>query len=85
AHGAQARIALDRAPIGAWGWGPLVRGLVPALGATALVTALGRLLFAAAPITNVALLYFLPVMLAATRYGLATGVITGLVASLAYN
>lgn len=66
-------------------WRRLAAGLVPALGATALVTALGRLLFAAAPITNVALLYFLPVMLAATRYGLATGVLTGLVASLAYN
>jgi two-component system sensor histidine kinase KdpD len=66
-------------------WRRVVSGLVPGLGATALVTALGRLLFAAAPITNVALLYFLPVMLAATRYGLASGVLTGLAASLAYN
>jgi two-component system sensor histidine kinase KdpD len=85
AHGAAPRVALAQPLLGMATWGATLRGLVPALAATALVTALGRLLFAAAPITNVALLYFLPVMLAATRYGLATGVITGLAASLAYN
>ena len=64
----------------------LPAGLVPSLAATALVTALGQLIFSArGNITNVGLLYLLPVMLAATRYGLATGVVTGLVASLAYN
>ncbi|NML93868.1 DUF4118 domain-containing protein [Novosphingobium olei] len=61
-------------------------GLVPSFLATALVTALGQAIFARGNnITNVGLLYLLPVLFAATRYGLATGILTGLVASLAYN
>jgi two-component system sensor histidine kinase KdpD len=43
------------------------------------------LLSAAENLTNVGLLYLLPVMLAATRYGLRTGIVTGLISSLAYN
>lgn len=61
-------------------------GLVPGLAATALVTIVGRAIAVAGNnITNVALLYLLPVLLVATRYGLLTGVVTGLVATLAYN
>jgi K+-sensing histidine kinase KdpD len=39
----------------------------------------------AGSITNIGLLYLLPVMVAATRYGVRTGVVTGLASSLAYN
>ncbi|WP_408590491.1 DUF4118 domain-containing protein [Novosphingobium sp.] len=64
----------------------LPSGLVPSLGMAALVTALGKAIFTLRDnITNVGLLYLLPVMFAATRYGLATGVLTGLACSLAYN
>lgn len=51
----------------------------------ALVTLVGNLIASLGNITNIALLYLLPVMLAATRYGLWTGFATGLVSSLAYN
>lgn len=67
---------------GAWG---KPGGYLVALGLTALVTALGLAIFAGEGITNTGLLYLLPVMVAATRYGLRTGVVTGLVSSLAYN
>ena len=66
---------------GAWG---RPRDYLVALGTTALVTLLGVALFSA-NITNAGLLYLLPVMFVATRYGLRPGVITGLVSSLAYN
>jgi two-component system sensor histidine kinase KdpD len=66
------------------GWGsPL--GYVVSLGLVALVTLIGATIFALGNVTNVGLLYLLPVMAAATRYGVRTGVITGLVSSLAYN
>jgi two-component system sensor histidine kinase KdpD len=51
----------------------------------ALVTFFGILIFGHGSITNIALLYLLPVMLAATRYGLRNAVTTALVSSLAYN
>ncbi len=51
----------------------------------ALVTAFGELIFSAESVTNVGLLFLLPVMVAASRYGLRVGIVTGLVASLAYN
>lgn len=60
-------------------------GHAVSLGLTALVTVLGKVLFERGNIANVGLLYLLPVMVAATRYGLRTGVVTSLVSSLAYN
>lgn len=51
----------------------------------AAVTLVGNLIFVRGNITNVGLLFLLPVMVAATRYGLRTGVATGLASSLAYN
>ncbi len=56
-----------------------------ALGLTALVTALGYYITSIGSITNVALLYLLPVMAAATRFGLRPAVVTAVVSSLAYN
>jgi two-component system sensor histidine kinase KdpD len=66
------------------GWGT-PRNYAVALALTVLVTAIGVGLFSATNITNIGLLYLLPVMVAATRYGLRTGIVTGLVSSLAYN
>lgn len=51
----------------------------------ALVTLLGELIFSAESVTNVGLLFLLPVMATASRYGLRLGIITSLVSSLAYN
>ena len=65
-------------------WGPL-SGYGVALGLSALITFIGKVMFERGSITNIGLLYLLPVMLAATRYGLRTGIIAGLVCSLAYN
>ncbi|MDP9057827.1 MAG: sensor histidine kinase KdpD [Pseudomonadota bacterium] len=60
-------------------------GYALALALTALVTLFGISVSALGNITNIALLYLLPVLFAATRYGLRTGMTTGLVCSLAYN
>lgn len=60
-------------------------GYAVSLALTATVTGLGWLLSAAENLTNVGLIYLLPVMVAATRYGLRTGIVTGLASSLAYN
>ncbi|MDE2404564.1 MAG: sensor histidine kinase KdpD [Sphingomonadales bacterium] len=51
----------------------------------ALVTLIGAAIFSVGAITNLGLLYLLPVTFAATRYGLRTGLVTGLACSLAYN
>jgi two-component system sensor histidine kinase KdpD len=67
---------------GAWG---RLRDYLVALGLIALVTAVGAALFSAGNITNVGLLYLLPVMIVATRYGMRPGVITSLASSLCYN
>ncbi|WP_374410947.1 DUF4118 domain-containing protein [Novosphingobium colocasiae] len=67
---------------GAWG---SLEGYLLSLGMTGLVTLLGAALFARGNITNIGLLFLLPVLFAATRYGLRSGVVTGLVSSLAYN
>ncbi|MGN6358555.1 MAG: DUF4118 domain-containing protein [Novosphingobium sp.] len=67
---------------GSWG---KPGGYFVSLGLTTLVTVLGIAIFAGESITNIGLLYLLPVMVAATRYGLRTGIATGLVSSLAYN
>jgi len=65
-------------------WGKPV-GYLVSLGLIAAVTGIGLLLSAAENLTNVGLIFLLPVMVAATRYGLRTGIVTGLVSSLAYN
>ncbi|RJF93662.1 sensor histidine kinase [Sphingomonas cavernae] len=49
------------------------------------VTALGRLLFAILDLENVALLYLVPVMVAASLFGLRAGLFTGALSSLSYN
>ena len=67
---------------GAWG-SPV--GYLVSLGLTAAVTLLGTLILSSGNITDLGLLYLLPVMVAATRYGLRTGVAAGLASSLAYN
>jgi len=65
-------------------WGtPL--GYVVSLGLVALVTLVGVSIASFGNITNIALLYLVPVLVAATRYGLRTGVVTGIAGSLAYN
>lgn len=60
-------------------------GLLASLGLTALATVVSLALFAEGAIANVGLLYLIPVLIAATRFGLAIGVVTGLASSLAYN
>ena len=60
-------------------------GYAVSLGLTALVTLIGMVIFRHGNIANIGLLFLLPVMVAATRYGLQTGVVTGLASSLAYN
>ena len=65
-------------------WGPLA-GYGLSLALTALVTLAGLAIFARGNIMNIGLLFLLPVLFAATRYGLRTGIVTGLASSLAYN
>jgi two-component system sensor histidine kinase KdpD len=65
-------------------WGSAT-GYAVSLGLTALITILGMVIFARGNITNIGLLFLIPVMVAATRYGLRTGIVTGLASSLAYN
>ena len=65
-------------------WGSPVDYIV-SLGLVVAVTVLGATIFSLGNITNIGLLYLLPVMVAATRYGVRPGVVTGLVSSLAYN
>ena len=65
-----------------WGspWGYLWSILL-----VALVTFVGASIYSLGHITNIAMLFLLPVMFAATRYGLRTGIVTGLACALAYN
>jgi two-component system sensor histidine kinase KdpD len=65
-----------------WGSGA---GYAVSLALVAAVTVAGASLFEFGNIANAGLLYLLPVMVAATRFGLRTGIVTGLVSSLAYN
>ncbi|MCW1381582.1 DUF4118 domain-containing protein [Novosphingobium sp. KCTC 2891] len=65
-------------------WGTL-RGYLEALGLVAAMTLLGAGLFTRGAIADIGLLYLVPVMFAATRHGLVTGIVTGLGSSLAYN
>lgn len=80
--GPSAPVARTRRSAGSWG---TLRGYIVSLGLTSLVTLVGWALLTAESLTNVGLLYLLPVMVGATRYGVRTGVVTGLVSSLAYN
>jgi two-component system sensor histidine kinase KdpD len=71
------RIAPDR-------WGTPA-GYAISLGLVALVTLIGHSISSLGNVTNIALLYLFPVLVAATRHGLRTGLVTGLASSLAYN
>ena len=74
-------VGARRAP-GAWG---RPRDYLVALALVAFVALLGAGLFTAGNIANAGLLFLMPVMIAASRYGLRVGVVTSLAASLAYN
>ncbi|MBO9623328.1 MAG: sensor histidine kinase KdpD [Sphingomonas sp.] len=65
-------------------WGA-PQGYAVSLLLVALITVLGTSIFVFGNVTNTGLLYLVPVMVAATRYGLRTGIVTGLASSLAYN
>ena len=60
-------------------------GYAISLGLVALVTLAGVSISGLGNITNVALLYLLPVLVAASRFGLRAGLVAGLASSLAYN
>ena len=84
----QPAVAADRSGRkgGAWSgpWGtPSGYGIT--LAAVAIVTALASALFHILDLGNVALLYLLPVMAAASLYGLRTGLFAGVASSVAYN
>jgi len=79
---ARGRPAGERLPRQAWG---SPAGYLVSLGLTVLITLAGLAIFARGNITNIGLLFLIPVLVAATRYGLRTGVVTGLASSLAYN
>jgi two-component system sensor histidine kinase KdpD len=64
---------------------PAARAYLLAAALVAGTTAIGRLLLAAIALSNVALLYLVPVMIAAASHGLRAGLFTGLLSSLAYN
>ncbi|GGE78154.1 sensor histidine kinase [Sphingomonas prati] len=66
------------------GWGT-PSGYAITLLLVGLVTAVGSALFHILDLGNVALLYLLPVMVAASLFGLRTGLFAGLASSLAYN
>jgi two-component system, OmpR family, sensor histidine kinase KdpD len=66
------------------GWGA-PSGYLASLLAVAGVTALASALFHILNLGNIALLYLLPVMAAASLYGLRTGLFAGVLSSLAYN
>jgi len=60
-------------------------GYAATLASVAVVTALASALFHVLDLGNVALLYLLPVMAAASLYGLRAGLFAGIASSLAYN
>ena len=66
------------------GWGSAT-GYLFAIATMAGVTAVGLALRHVLNLGNVALLYLLPVMAAASLFGLRTGLFAGIAASLAYN
>ncbi|RST31523.1 sensor histidine kinase KdpD [Sphingomonas ginkgonis] len=74
--------ARHKARGGSWGsaW-----GYAATSGMVAVVTAFASALAHILDLGNIALLYLLPVMAAASLYGLRTGLVAGLLSSLAYN
>lgn len=66
------------------GWGKPEGYAVSAL-LVGLVTLVGTSIYVLGDITNVALLFLVPVMAAATVYGLRTGLFAGLLSALCYN
>jgi two-component system sensor histidine kinase KdpD len=56
-----------------------------ALAMVAVMTALGRLLLEVIDLSNISLLYLVPVMFAAATFGVRAGLFAGLASSLAYN
>ena len=76
------RGGIEPPAVGRWG---KPRHYALALGLVALVAIFGVILSEAGNIANAGLLFLLPVMIAASRYGLRVGIVTSLVASLAYN
>jgi two-component system sensor histidine kinase KdpD len=71
------RVRLDR-------WGSPA-GYGASLALVALVTLIGHTISSLGNVTNIALVYILPVLVAATRFGLRTGLVTGIACSVAYN
>lgn len=69
-------------PSGNWG---KPSGYLVSAALVAIVTAIGASIYALGSITNIGLLFLIPVMAAATLYGLRTGIFTGLLSSLCYN
>ncbi|MFC3580083.1 sensor histidine kinase [Sphingomonas hylomeconis] len=69
---------------GRTGWGA-PSGYAITAGLIVVITALASALFHVLNLGNVALLYLLPVMVAASLFGLRTGLFAGIVSSLAYN
>ncbi len=65
-------------------WGPPI-GYAISTVLVALVTLLGVSIYTLGEITNIGLVYLIPVLFAATRYGLRTGLFAGLLSSLCYN
>ncbi|WP_298814165.1 sensor histidine kinase KdpD [uncultured Sphingomonas sp.] len=66
------------------GWGSPT-GYALTLAGVAAITAVASALFHVLDLGNVALLYLLPVMVAASLFGLRTGLFAGIASSLAYN
>jgi two-component system, OmpR family, sensor histidine kinase KdpD len=73
------RLSADRSAWGHW------RDYLWAVLMVAAVTAAGSALFHILNLANVALLYLLPVMVAASLFGLRAGLFAGVASSLAYN
>jgi two-component system sensor histidine kinase KdpD len=65
-------------------WGKPLDYVISAL-AVAVCTAFAVAVHSFVGLANVALLYLIPVLASASRYGLRTGLFTGLVSALAYN
>lgn len=80
----EAPAATVREPQRRGGWGSPYGYLLTLFG-VALVTAAAGALFHILDLGNVALLYLLPVMAAASLFGLRTGLFAGIASSLAYN
>ena len=75
---------VSRPKAGGRGWGAPA-GYLWTLAMVAGVTGAGIALFRVLDLGNVALLYLLPVMAAASLFGLRTGLAAGILSSLAYN